>query len=114
MREIVPQEGVLMSETFANRPLARAAVYFLVMAAVVLAMLILFLVRPEVVAEILDHPTLHTATIVVLTVIFALLSAVSLVLGFLSNCRPGRTVGSLALLALLGGVGTVVAMLAMG
>lgn len=103
-----------MSETFDNRPLARAAVYFLIMAAVVLAVLIVLLVRPEIVPYFFDHPALETAAVVALTVIFALLTAVSLVLGFLSNCRPGRTVGTLALVVLLGGVGTVVAMLSLG
>jgi len=86
-----------------NRPLARAAVWFLVDAGIVLVVLCGVLLHPELVAEYFDERTLRSAGMVALTVLFSLLAATSSVLGFLANCRPGRATGLAALVFLIAG-----------
>lgn len=87
-----------------NRPLARAAIWFLVDAAVVLSILCGMILNPDLAP---DHPPLMRLLVILMTTLFSLFAITSSVLGFLANCKPGRTTGSLAIIALLFGWGIV-------
>ena len=84
-----------------NRPLARAAIWFLVDAGIVLAIACGFLLNPDLIPELFDHKPLLGIGLVLITFLFSLFAVTSSVLGFLANCKPGRTVGSIALIFLI-------------
>ena len=86
-----------------NRPLARAAIWFLIDAGIVLAVLCGVLLHPDLIPEYFDEPALRRLGIIALTVLFTVLAATASVLGFLANCRPGRATGMTALAILFAG-----------
>jgi hypothetical protein len=86
-----------------NRPLARAAIWFLVDAGIVLAIACGVLLHPDLIPEYFDQPALHRIGLIALTLLFTIFAATSSVLGFLANCRPGRTIGSIAFASLFVG-----------
>ncbi len=90
-----------------NRPLARAAIWFLVDAAIVLAVLCGIMLHPDVIPNFFNHPGLLRAGLIAMSLLFALLAGTSSVLGFLSNCRPGKTVGTLAAVAMIAGLALI-------
>ena len=94
-----------------NRPLARASRWFLIDAGVVLVVLCAVMLHPDFVPEFFDHPAIHTAGIVVLTALYTLLATLSSVLGFLSNCRPGRTMGWVGMICLVLGLSLIVGLI---
>ena len=96
----------------ANRPLARAAQWFLVDAGIVLAVFCGLALRPDWIPDFIDHPPLVRIGAIAMMVLFTLLAATASVLGFLANCRPGRTTGTIALAVLVGGWAAIAAALA--
>ncbi len=94
-----------------NRPLARAAIWFLVDAGIVLAVLFGVIAhQANVMPDEADHPGLVRAALIGLGMLFSLLAVTSSVLGFLSNCRPGRTIGTTAMVVLFAGLGLIVSL----
>ena len=94
-----------------NRPLARAGIWFLVDAGIVLAVLCGVMAhRAGAISEDFHHPGLWSVGLIAMTALFSLLAVTSSVLGFLSNCRPGRTVGTIAIVFLFAGLGLIVSL----
>src|SRR5262245_48478352 len=93
-----------MAEITANRPLARAGLWFLVDAGIVLAVLCGVLLHPDFLPEFLDEPALRRAGFFVMALLFSVLSATASVLGFLAN---GRGVGWSAIGVLIAGWGAI-------
>jgi hypothetical protein len=90
-----------------NRPLARAAIWFLVDAAIVLAVLCGVLLHPDLIPEYFDEPALHRVGMIALTMLFSVLAITASALGFLAQCRPGRTAGTIAVVFLLAGLAAI-------
>lgn len=95
----------------ANRPLARAAFWFLVDAGIVLVVLCGVIAhQANVMPDDADGPGLVRVALIGLGMLFSLLAVTSSILGFLSNCRPGRTIGTTAVVVLFAGLGLVVSL----
>ena len=94
----------------ANRPLARAAFWFLVDAGIVLAVLCGVVLRPDVMPDDFHHPGLLRAGLIAMTLLFSLLAVTSSVLGFLSNYQTGRRIGTTAVVVLVAGLGLIVSL----
>ena len=92
-----------------NRPLARAALWFLVDSGIVLVIICL-LMLPDLIPDFFNHAGLHKAALIAMTLLFSLLATTSSVLGFLSNCRPGKTTGTIAIVVLIAGLGLIATM----
>jgi hypothetical protein len=82
-----------------NRPLARAAIWFLVDAGIVMAVVGGVFLSPDLIPDDFDDKARRIG-LIALAVLFTLLAITSSVLGFLANCRLGRTTGATALFVL--------------
>ena len=66
---------------------------------------------PDLIPDFFDHGPLLRIGVIAMTILFALLALTSSALGFLANCKPGRTTGGLAVVVLvlgLAAIGTLV------